>query len=237
MNDESVKTNSKYEEASTIAAAVAATEITAEPHEEPEKVVLSVRPKKTRRRTKRGEKEKRKTRREKQKRGPWTKKEDETLLTVVKKYGAQNWTYLSQFIPLRVGKQCRERYYNHLDPNVRREPWSSEEDELIIKYHDMYGNKWTDISKAINNGRPPNSIKNRWNSTLKRRLMNAASSSDVAEDTPQGRNTSDNDEDAEEEEEEEEDDDDDEVEERRYKKVPKTKKLKYESVSNEDEIV
>lgn len=106
---------------------------------------------------------------ESHRKGPWTKQEDEMLLFLVNKYGAQKWSSIAKHIPFRVGKQCRERYFNHLAPEVRREAWTSEEDEQIVKYHATLGNRWTEIAKALGNGRPPNAVKNRWNSALKKR--------------------------------------------------------------------
>jgi len=69
----------------------------------------------------------------------------------------------------RLGKQCRERWYNHLSPDVRKDPWSEEEDKIIIESQQKYGPKWTTISSFLK-GRTPNSIKNRWNSTLKKTI-------------------------------------------------------------------
>lgn len=46
--------------------------------------------------------------------GPWTAEEDKTVLEVVKLYGPQKWTKIASFLPGRIGKQCRERYHNHL---------------------------------------------------------------------------------------------------------------------------
>jgi myb proto-oncogene protein len=37
----------------------------------------------------------------------WTEKEDNLLIKVIKQYGAKRWAFIAQFIPNRVGKQCR----------------------------------------------------------------------------------------------------------------------------------
>lgn len=49
---------------------------------------------------------------------------------------AQNitrWSDIAACIPGRVGKQCRERYHNHLDPNINKGPWTPEEDAILLK--------------------------------------------------------------------------------------------------------
>jgi hypothetical protein len=83
--------------------------------------------------------------------------------------GVKNWTKLAATLPELIGKQCPERWRNHLDPNNNYEPWSQQEDELLINLHEAYGNSWVKIAEQIP-GRSDNSIKNRWNSTLSKRL-------------------------------------------------------------------
>ena len=51
---------------------------------------------------------------------PWTLEEDERIRELVQEYGAKNWTRIAKHIPERQGKQCRERWYNHLDPNIKK---------------------------------------------------------------------------------------------------------------------
>ena len=50
---------------------------------------------------------------------------------------------------LRTGKQCRERYSNHLDPTLKKSAWSSEEDMQLIKNQAVLGNSWTRISMEM----------------------------------------------------------------------------------------
>lgn len=100
--------------------------------------------------------------------GSWTAEEDKTILDYVNIHGAKNWTKLSKLLHGRIGKQCRERYKNHLDPSINHSPFTPEEDEKIIELQSRYGNKWVRISNEIGN-RSDNAIKNRWNSTLRHR--------------------------------------------------------------------
>ncbi|MES1908918.1 MAG: hypothetical protein MHM6MM_001755 [Cercozoa sp. M6MM] len=100
-------------------------------------------------------------------RSKWTTNEELLLQAHVNKHGATKWQDCARSIPGRTVKQCRERWRNTLDPKIKRADWSDEEDALLIKYHKVYGNQWTQIAKYIP-GRPDNAIKNRWNSTIRR---------------------------------------------------------------------
>ena len=91
------------------------------------------------------------------------------MILAVKKWGARNWTQIAKHLPRRIGKQCRERWHNHLDPNVIKRKWTEEEDITIVKLQHKHGNKWSEIAKGVE-GRTDNAVKNRFNSNLKKRL-------------------------------------------------------------------
>ncbi|KAH9608066.1 hypothetical protein KSS87_021863 [Heliosperma pusillum] len=124
--------------------------------------------------------------------GPWSKEEDEIIVQLVKKYGPKKWSTIAQHLPGRIGKQCRERcgdseetqaselwgsrevvgsqwWHNHLNPGIKKEAWTQEEELVLIHAHQLYGNKWAELTKYLP-GRTDNSIKNHWNSSVKKKL-------------------------------------------------------------------
>ncbi|KAL1557357.1 hypothetical protein AAHA92_07944 [Salvia divinorum] len=101
--------------------------------------------------------------------GPWSKEEDEVITELVIKYGPKKWSTIANHLPGRIGKQCRERWHNHLNPNINKEAWTQDEELTLIRSHQIYGNKWAELTKLLP-GRTDNSIKNHWNSSVKKKL-------------------------------------------------------------------
>ncbi|KAL3919109.1 MAG: hypothetical protein SGILL_003918, partial [Bacillariaceae sp.] len=90
--------------------------------------------------------------------GSWTAEEDAILREKRRLYG-RKWAKIAAHLPGRQGKQCRERFVNHLDPELKKGEWTDDEESILIAMHETHGNRWANISKQLP-GRSDNDVKN-----------------------------------------------------------------------------
>ena len=95
------------------------------------------------------------------KKSKWTPDEDKLLIDSVNKHGMGNWSLVSQSVPGRTGKQCRERWINQLCPALNKDNWTPQEDAILIQQQRIHGNFWSKIAQFLP-GRSSNNVKNRW---------------------------------------------------------------------------
>ncbi|KAK1323704.1 Myb-related protein 3R-1 [Acorus calamus] len=101
--------------------------------------------------------------------GPWSKEEDDIIIELVRRHGPKKWSTIAQALPGRIGKQCRERWHNHLNPAINKDAWTQEEELALVRAHRIIGNRWAELTKYLP-GRNDNAIKNHWNSCVKKKL-------------------------------------------------------------------
>jgi hypothetical protein len=105
----------------------------------------------------------------------WTKEEDLELQQLTSTLGVKVWLQIARELndriydgkPVRQGKQCRERWYNHVHPGLRIGVWNDAEDCILIERQKELGNRWNEIAKLMT-GRTENGVKNRWKSLKKK---------------------------------------------------------------------
>ncbi|XP_010932428.1 transcription factor MYB1-like [Elaeis guineensis] len=104
-------------------------------------------------------------------RGAWTAEEDRILKAYIKNHGEGRWRSLPKKAGLkRCGKSCRLRWLNYLRPDIKRGNITHEEEDLIIRLHNLLGNKWSLIAGRLP-GRTDNEIKNYWNTCLRKKVQ------------------------------------------------------------------
>ena len=98
---------------------------------------------------------------------PWNPRDDGLLMDTINNIGRVNWNVIASHLPGRTGKQCRERYNNHLIGDIKKGDWTEAEMSILLESHVRLGNQWANISKLLP-GRSCNDVKNRCKSLAKR---------------------------------------------------------------------
>jgi hypothetical protein len=100
----------------------------------------------------------------------WTESEDQLILEWVAEHGAVQWASVAKLLPGRMAKACRNHWHDQLDPAIKRDRWSADEDGVLIAALQQFGPKWSLIARLLP-GRTGLALKNRWFCSLKRRAV------------------------------------------------------------------
>ena len=86
--------------------------------------------------------------------GQFSEIEDAMLRASVNQNGTKSWTKVAKQVTGRTGSQCRDRWCDYLDPNLKLvNSWEKWEDDLITKMKEAEGKKWSEIAAAVGEGR------------------------------------------------------------------------------------
>ena len=85
--------------------------------------------------------------------GIWKNSEDEILKSAVMKYGLNQWSRISSLLVRKSAKECKARWYEWLDPSIKKTEWSREEEEKLLHLHKIFPTQWRTIAPTI--GRTP----------------------------------------------------------------------------------
>lgn len=106
----------------------------------------------------------------------WTAEEDALLAQVVIEDGKRRWKYIAMRMTLKSEKktiyspkQVRNRWENHVDPDLNKGPWTSDEDTELLSLIATFGKKWSEISRRLP-GRTMHTVKNRYKSLAKHKI-------------------------------------------------------------------
>jgi len=81
--------------------------------------------------------------------GVWKNTEDEILKAAVMKYGKNGWARVASLLNRKSAKQCKARWYEWLDPSIKKTDWSRDEEEKLLHLAKLMPNQWRTIAPIV----------------------------------------------------------------------------------------
>jgi pre-mRNA-splicing factor CDC5/CEF1 len=80
------------------------------------------------------------------------------------KYGLNQWSRISSLLVRKSAKQCKARWYEWLDPAIKKTEWTREEDEKLLHLAKLMPTQWRTIAPIV--GRTPTQCLERYEKLL-----------------------------------------------------------------------
>lgn len=111
--------------------------------------------------------------------GVWKNSEDEILKAAIMKYGLNQWARCASLLPRKTPAQCKARWYEWLDPSIRKVEWTREEEEKLLHLAKLMPAQWRTIAPLV--GRTPAQCIEHYE-----KLLDAAQARELGEESVEG---------------------------------------------------
>ena len=81
--------------------------------------------------------------------GAWTNAEDEVLKAAIQKYGKHDWGRVASLVPRKSADQCKARWYERLDPQIKHSEWTKDEEEQLLVLAEAMPSRWRTIASQM----------------------------------------------------------------------------------------
>jgi len=81
--------------------------------------------------------------------GVWKNTEDEILKAAVMKYGKNGWSRVASLLNRKSARQCKARWYEWLDPSIKKTEWNKDEEEKLLHLAKLMPNQWRTIAPIV----------------------------------------------------------------------------------------
>ena len=90
----------------------------------------------------------------------WSTEEDAELARLQEIHG-NRWALVAAELPGKTGQQCAQRWRHKVNPAIKKEKWTAEEDAQLAKLYEQHGQRWAEIARHLE-GRTDQQCMGRW---------------------------------------------------------------------------